>query len=452
MKRPTVKIRYGVLTVLVWLTGCGTESAGILVDIKKSKTLVVVTRNAPTTMYEIHDELAGPEYDMTQAFASRLGVKVKYIIKDSTSEILEALSQGEAHIAAAGLTVTSERDRDFLFGPIYQEVEQQLVCRRGGARPDKVEELPGLTLQLPVDTSYHETLSRFKQAIPQLQWDVLEDADTETLLEKVWQKQVDCTVADSNIVAVNRRYYPELSVRFDLTSPEPLAWAMPQGAVDLKRALERWFAQFRKSGKLEAVMERYYGHTGEFDYVDTRRFISRIQSTLPKYKRHFITFAEQYELDWMLLAAQAYQESHWQPNARSPTGVRGLMMLTLNTARELGIQSRLDPQQSIEGGARYLSNLRERIPETVREPDRTWLALAAYNVGMGHVHDARRLASRLGKNPDHWHELSTVLPLLSQKKYYKSLKHGYARGREPVLYVQRIRDYHDILHQRQSLH
>mgnify|MGYP002624872028 FL=1 len=185
--------------------------------------------------------------------------------------------------------------------------------------------------------------------------------------------------------------------------------------------------------------------------MDTRRFIRRINTVLPKYKDQFKAAARKYDLDWMLLAAQAYQESHWRTNARSPTGVRGIMMLTMNTARELNVKSRLDPVQSIHGGARYFKQLHDRIPEEVQEPDRTWFALAAYNVGMGHIYDARALAQRLGNDPNTWVGLSEVLPLLSQKKYYRTLKHGYARGREPVIYVQRIRDYHDILHQRLSL-
>ncbi len=450
MRNRKPDIRFYTVAVLFSVTACSPDP-GLLQEIKQSKQLIVVTRNAPTTYYELHDELSGVEYDMTQAFARSLGVKVTYLVQDTTRDILDSIQLEEAHIAAAGLTITEERDDSFTFGPIYQEVEQQVVCRRGGANPKQAEDLVGLSLEVPSGTSYDETLTRLQQYIPDLGWQAVEDADTETLLEKVWLKKLDCTIADSNIVAINRRYYPELRVRFDLTRPEPLAWAIPEDAGDLKKALDKWFKQFRKSGKLEALLERYYGHAEEFDYVDTRRFIRRINTVLPKYKDQFKAAARKYDLDWMLLAAQAYQESHWRTNARSPTGVRGIMMLTMNTARELNVKSRLDPVQSIHGGARYFKQLHDRIPEEVQEPDRTWFALAAYNVGMGHIYDARALAQRLGNDPNTWVGLSEVLPLLSQKKYYRTLKHGYARGREPVIYVQRIRDYHDILHQRLSL-
>ena len=158
--------------------------------------------------------------------------------------------------------------------------------------------------------------------------------------------------------------------------------------------------------------------------------------------------ARAHGFDWTTLAAMAYQESHWNARARSPTGVRGMMMLTLNTARELGIDSRLDAVQSIHGGAQYLAKLRRRLPSEIREPDRTWLALAAYNVGYGHLKDAMKLADEQGKRTDAWYEVKEMLPLLEQKVHYRRTRHGYARGKEPVTYVTRIRNYEDILRDR----
>jgi len=424
----------------------GTDKPDLLAQIRAQGELVVVTRNAPTTYYELHDEPFGFEYHMTQAFAAALGVKARYVMKYSTSEVLGAIQNGEAHLAAAGLTRTGEREQRFLFGPVYQEVEQQVVCRRGGKSPRQAADLVDISLKVPAETSYAERLRNLQNSNNGIKWEVV-DEDTETLLQQVWLQKLDCTVSDSNIVAINRRYYPELRIAFNLTEPEPLAWLMPADASGLQQEVEDWFEDFRQSGQLEALLERYYGFIDKFDYVDTRKFKRRIHSVLPKYRPHFEKAATKYELDWMLLAAQAYQESHWRARAISPTGVRGIMMLTLNTAQELGIQSRLDPAQSIMGGARYYKQLYQRIPESVREPDRRWFALAAYNAGMGHLYDARELAQRLGRNPDSWRDLSEVFPLLSQKKYYSTLKHGYARGNEPVRYVQRIRDYHDILHQ-----
>lgn len=430
------------------LLGCQYDRghSGQLKTILQNKVLVVATRNAPTTFYELHDETTGPEYDLTQAFAEHLGVTVRYVVKDTVSDVLTAVADGEADVAAAGLTRTPDRKQNFLFGPIYQEVQQQLVCRAGGKRPKSVADLINVTLSVPSDTSYEEYLQTLQSTHHKLQWQSSDD-DTESLLEQVWQQKLDCTIADSTIVAINRRYYPELSVRFNLTKPQPVSWILPKTASALQKAATSWMEQYQHSGELDAVMERYYGFIDEFDYVDTSKFKQSIANILPNYQDDFEEAASKYDIDWTLLAAQAYQESHWRAKAKSPTGVRGIMMLTLETAKELGISSRLDPKQSIFGGARYYKSLYDRIPEDITDPDRNWFTLAAYNIGMGHLNDARILAQRLGKNPDRWSDLSTVFPLLSKKKYYKTLQHGYARGRESVSYVQHIRDYHDILYQ-----
>lgn len=430
------------------MTGCQYHdaAAGQLKEILAQKELIVATRNAPTTYYELHDETIGPEHDMTQAFAKHLGVKVHYLVKDTVAEVLQAVADGEADLGAAGLTRTKDRERKFLFGPVYEHVEQQLVCRAGGKRPRSVGDLVNVSLSVPSDTSYVDELRHLQKTFTDLKWQAVGD-DTESLLEQVWKKQLDCTIADSNIVAINRRYYPELRVRFNLTKPQPVAWVMPSNAKKLKKAVDQWFSKYDKEGKLKSVMERYYGYINEFDYVDTVKFKQRIYSVLPKYRATFEAAAKKFSLDWTLLAAQSYQESHWRPHAKSPTGVRGIMMLTLDTAREMGIKSRLNPKQSIFGGAEYYRDLYNRIPGDVPLPDRNWFALAAYNIGLGHLFDARVLARRLGKNPDSWGDMSKVFPLLSNRKYYKKLKHGYARGRESVSYVQHIRDYHNILNQ-----
>lgn len=434
----------GVLLLVLLLAGCS-QSSGRLDEIRQRGELVVVTRNAPTTYYEGRDGLAGFEYEMVSTFARELGVKPRFIIKDSLAEMLDLLERGAADLAAAGLTHTDGRDDKFLFSVPYQFVTQQVVCRRGGKRPRGVEDLVEINLTVPARSSYAEYLQQLSAVHPSLRWTEDPRADTEELLERVWLKQLDCTVADSNIVAINRRYYPELVVRFDLSPPQPLAWAMPASAHDLTDAVNQWLERFKASDGFRDLLDRYYGFIAVFDYVDIRAFKRRIKRRLPKYRKWFEAAAKKYGFDWTLLAAQSYQESHWNPRARSPTGVRGIMMLTLTTAREVGVRNRLEPRQNIMGGARYLAGLRQRIPDTVPEPDRDWMTLAAYNVGMGHLYDARELARRLDKNPDRWPELAEVLPLLSRKQYYKTLRHGYARGREPVIYVQRIRNYQDIL-------
>jgi membrane-bound lytic murein transglycosylase F len=425
------------------LAACGNTP----VETKLPDELIVVSRNAPTTWYQGRDELLGPEYDLIQSFAEYYKIPFRLESVDSIGEVLDWMQQGKAHIAAAGLTDTEKRRAEgFLFGPQYYEVQQQVVCRRAnGKLPRKIEDLIGKNIQVIADSSYVELLHQIKQQHPRLRWQEVEDMGTEQLLEQVWQKKIDCVLADSNIVSINRRYYPELVVAFPISEPQPLAWIINSKWPQLEGYIEDWLNHITESGQLAVIQEKYYGHVEIFDYVDMRKFIRRIKTLLPKYRTEFEQAAIKYKLDWTLLAAQSYQESHWNARAKSPTGVRGMMMLTLNTARQMGVKSRLDAHQSIQGGAKYMARMIGRIPDSVEGEDRIWLALASYNVGFAHLRDALSLAPEIGKNPDYWVDVKELLPLLSQKKFYKKLKYGYARGLEPVEYVQRIRDYQQVL-------
>lgn len=416
---------------------------GVLESILESGEMVVLTRNAPTTYYFGPDGETGYEHDLVTAYADHLGVDVRFKLRHTVEDVLGALENGEGHFAAAGLTLTENRKNNFLFGPPYFQVQQQLVCRRGNRLPRSMADMADVSIEVTASSSYAERLGELSEKVAGLTWQERE-LTTEQILERVWQGHVDCAVADSNIVAVNRRYMPELVIAFPLTETEELAWALPDDAKALQKSMKDWFSDIDES--LSPVLHgRYYAHVEIFDYVDTARFNRRIRERLPRYRKIFEEVGEKHGIDWKLLAAMAYQESHWDPHARSPTGVRGMMMLTLRTAGQLGIDNRLDPGQSIQGGARYFADLRERVPDEVEEPDRTWIALAAYNVGMGHVFDARQLARRLGKDPSSWVEFREVLPLLSQPRYYRDLRYGYARGNEPVRYVSRVRNYYDIL-------
>ncbi len=412
-------------------------------------TLTVVTRNAPTTWYQGRDGPQGPEHDLIMSFGRFINVPVEIKVVASISEVLEHIKQDKAHIAAAGLTnIKERRDQNILFGPEYNQVQQQVVCRRSkNAVPKSMNDLIGKNIHVIANSSYVERLTDLKSEYPNLTWTEVDDMDTEQLLQAVWQKKIDCTVADSNIVSINRRYYPELLVAFPLSETQSLAWVINEKWSFLEDDIQDWLDHAEETGELAAIHEKYYGHIDLFDFVDMRAFNRRIKSRLPKYKALFDKASKKYNLEPSLLAAQAYQESHWNPKAKSPTGVRGMMMLTRNTAKEMGVTNRIDVNQSIEGGAKYLAKMIKRIPKEVTGENRIWFALAAYNIGFGHLRDARVLAEKLGKDKNSWVDLKQVLPLLAQKKHYKSLKYGYARGSEAQNYVQRIRNYQQVLNQ-----
>ncbi len=425
------------------LAGCE-RPPSMLETIRAEGKLVVVTRNAPTTYYQGREGPEGYEYSLVSALADSLDVEVEFKVLDSVEGVLAAIENGEAHLAAAGITRTERREGRFRFGPEYFPVQQEVVCRRGEELPESPADLTDKAMRVAAGTSYLERLSALKQQHPKLVWEASAGDGTEQLLYKVWKREIDCTVADSNIVAINRRYLPELLVAFPISEQQQLAWVLPEHADGFADYLDEWFRKAEETGLMARLYERYYGYAEIFDYVDMRVFMRRIENRLPPYESLFKKAAERHDLPWTLLAAQAYQESHWNPRAKSPTGVRGIMMLTLTTAKEVGVASRLDPAQSIRGGAKYLARMMKRLPESVQGEDRLWFALAAYNVGFAHLRDARTLAGRLGRNPDRWVDLKEVLPLLAEKEHYRDLPYGYARGWEPVDYVQRIRDYRNV--------
>jgi membrane-bound lytic murein transglycosylase F len=413
--------------------------------IKARGELRVLTRNNATCYFEGSNGPAGFEYELARGFAEHLGVKLSPIVTHNFHDMIPTLLKGEADLIAASFTITEERKNKVAFGPAYMEVQQQVVGRRGGPAPSEVGELVGKALWVHAGTSYEERLRDLKNLYPGLSWMPVSGYETEEILEMVWRGIVPLTIADSNIVAVNRRYYPQLKILFNIEESQQLAWAMHPQHRYLITAVSDWFFRPETSAMIHRLKQHYYGHLKVFDYVDLVKYHRRVRHRLPRYRDYFEAAAAKHGLDWRLVAAQAYQESHWDPRAESFTGVRGMMMLTQKTAEDLGVISRLDPRQSIEGGVRYLAQMHERIGEEVSEPDRTYMALAAYNVGWGHLDDARMLAVRLDKDPNTWQDISATLPMLRQKRYYRSLPHGYARGTEPVRYVDRIKTYYRIL-------
>ncbi len=434
-----------LLLVITLLLGACSSGNNELERVKNSGKLTVLTRNSGTTFYEGPYGPTGLEYDLAKGFADELGVELKMKVASNVSEVLEQLRGRDADMAAAGLTATRTRQTWARFTPAYQHITQQLVYRVGGNRPENLKTLNG-TLEITSRSSHEEQLRKLKYLYPDLTWQTNKDAESEELLTMVSEKQLDYTIADSNEIAINQRYNPELRVAFSITEPEPLAWAFPRMKDDsLYQAASDYITRIQSSGELAQLIDRYYGHLKKFDYVDTVTYLRHIETLLPKYRKVFEYAAEEFKLDWRLLAATAYQESHWNPRAVSPTGVRGLMMLTTKTAREIGVDKRTDPVQSIRGGALYLSQLRDKLHPRIQEPDRSWLALAAYNIGYGHLEDARIITQNRGGNADSWKDVKENLPLLRKRKWYSKTRHGYARGNEPVIYVGNIRRYFDLL-------
>ena len=413
--------------------------------IKASGELVLATRNNTSCYFEGPHGPAGFEYDLAKAFADHLGVKLRPLIIEEEADMIEALRRGDADMIAAGIPFGKQSAKLVALGPGYLDIRQQVVGRRGGIKPNDISQIEDTAIWIAGSSDRLEILKALKTEHANLDWKTISECSTEELLQMVWNRSLPLTMVESHTLTINRRFYPELVVHFTLGEPKKLAWAMHPQSRHLHRAATRWFADAETKTKIDGLVDYYFSHLEEFDYVDLARYRRRIYDRLPKYQNHFQEAAEKYGLDWHLVAAQAYQESHWNPRAKSFTGVRGIMMLTQDTAKTLGLKNRLAAKESIFAGTRYLARLHQQVGDKVAEPDRTLMALAAYNLGFGHLQDARILSMRLGKPADSWHGVRSVLPLLQKKKYYRTLPHGYARGNEAVQYVDRIRTYHKVL-------
>ena len=432
--------------VLCLLLGTCSPNLTLLEQVQRAGALKVVTRNAPTSYYIGPEGPVGPEYELAKGFAEVLGVALEIYTLDSAAQILGEVAQGRAHVAAAALTATPGRQELLEFGPEYRRVTQQLVYRMGSTMPHTLEQTYGLRIEVPASSGFAGTLEELRIQAPGLTWLENPVLDQQELLARVSAGEIDFTLADSTAVLINRYFHPDIRVAFDVSEPRPVAWAI---RADRDRTLveeaERYFSAPAAEARLAEITDRYFGHTERFDYVGTRTFLQHIETRLPLYRALFEEAAAEYGFDWRLLAALSYQESHWDPQAVSPTGVRGLMMLTLRTAEAMGVSDREDPEQSIHGGARYLRKVAERIPDRIPEPDRTWMALATYNIGAGHLEDARRIAQGRGFDPDRWVHVRDSLPLLTQERWYRETRFGYARGWEPVRFVDNIRRYYEVL-------
>ena len=439
-------MRVLLIITLAGLIGTCSSPPPLLDQVLDTGELRVVTRNSPTSYTISPDGPTGPEFDLVQAFADELGVELIIQSVESVSEILPLLLSGEAHMAAAGLSVTDTRREYLNFGHPYESVDIHLIYKLGTGRPRSIEDILDRSIEVMASTSHVDILESIQLEHPTLSWSENADVEAADLLSRVAMGEIDLTIADSPDFNIQRHFYPDLRVALDLHIDDPIAWAFPRGKGDSLLAIaDEFLIAADRSGVLARVHDRYYGHTKKYDYVGTRNFIRHYESRLPRYRATFEQAGADWDVDWRLLAAIGYQESHWRSQAVSPTGVRGLMMLTQATADYLGIEDRTDPTMSILGGAQYFARQTERVADTVVEPDRTWMALAAYNVGFNHIKDARMIVEWQGGDPDNWIDISNALPLLAQRKWYSQVPYGYARGWEPVLYVNNIRAYYNIL-------
>ncbi|MEP5567795.1 MAG: membrane-bound lytic murein transglycosylase MltF [Halioglobus sp.] len=428
------------------LLGCAKQDR--LEQIKASGKLQVVSRNSPTTFFIDKGNPTGFEFALASLFAADLGVELVMTPAFSLADIFVTLARGEADFAAAGLSLTGEREAIYPHSSPYYQLRPQVVYKAGNYKPRKLEDMEDMSIVVLAGSSHSRSLEALKQGgFSTLSWREVDEADSMELLERVNSGEAELAIIDSNEFEVQQRLFPRLKIAFDMGASQDMVWYLPPESdnVSLLAAMDDFLRRLAADGTLEKMKEEHFGNSQIISRIGSHTFNLNMQNILPQYQQLIEQVALEYQIEWPLLAAIAYQESHWDPKAESPTGVRGMMMLTVPTAKEVGVTDRLDAGQSLRGGARYLKQIKRRLPDDIYEPDRTYMALAAYNIGRGHLEDARLLTDRQGGDPHLWSDVMLRLPQLQNSKYYQTVRHGYARGQEAATYVQNIRHYRGIL-------
>ncbi|WP_163930412.1 membrane-bound lytic murein transglycosylase MltF [Paraferrimonas sp. SM1919] len=405
----------------------------------KASTLKIGTLISPSSYYPSENRIIGFDYELATQFANFLDQHIEFITFPNTDSLLTAARNGSVDIIAANIPKSLANTPNLISGPTLYQSDHVVVYNRQFKKPANLNQLDD-KLTIAKSSFYGELLSSQTQKVT---WNTVNSTPA-ALLVKVAKGEISYTITDSANLALMQRYLPTLRAAFTLKKQQSIGWMLADNSdPNLLSHLLDFFNHAHQTGQMEHLQEKYFGHTSSFDYVDTRAFIRAANTKLAKYQPWFKKYSA--NIDWKMLAAISYQESHWNPKARSYTGVRGMMMLTRPTAKQLGVDNRLDAEQSIRGGAQYINHLVANLPKSIPSHERLWFALASYNIGYGHVEDARKIAQSKGLDPSAWKDVKTVLPLLHQPGYYDYTRHGFARGKEAVHYVENIRRYYDTL-------
>ncbi|MFC7369612.1 membrane-bound lytic murein transglycosylase MltF [Vreelandella zhaodongensis] len=415
-----------------------------LAQITAKDFITVHTRNTPITYYEGRQGPTGFEYELMQRFADYLDISLNLNASHSPESVVPAVRE-QGDLGAAALPLITGTPGIHYTRPIIQ-MQPLVVYRRGLNSINEPSDLVGLQLATLSGTGTEQALITLQKDYPNLSWKEIREIEVADLLARVEDGTLDAAIIFDHQFRLNRLFFPNVERGFYLDDALSMVWAVPSGrGLGLLEAANTFLQSLQESGTLDQLMSRYFGHDDYLEYVGTRTFLAHLDERLPAYTELFKEAARSTGFDWKLLAAVGYQESHWDPNAVSPTGVRGLMMLTNPTASEMGVADRTNPAQSIDGGARYLRSIKDRLPESITGDDRLYMAMAAYNVGLGHLYDARKITEGRGGDPNDWQDVRAALPLLQQREWYSQTRHGYARGGEPVIYVRNIRRYYEMI-------
>lgn len=439
-------MRLSIVLLVLFLTACGNDTfSPIKIRTERKRPFTILTRVGSTT-YSVGETTgaSGFDYDLVRLFMQEQGLKHRIVVAASDTDLRQRLVNGEADMAAAWQSPSEQNG--IRNSSSYFRSQSVLVTHEASLPLAGYDQLARKTIHVVAGARQEAVLLELKDSVQGLSISPTHRLSELDLMERVAGRSIEAALVSSAEFDIGNNYYPELQNALPVGQEQPIVWLFGPGAdPELVAKANAFIERMQDSGEMDRLKDRYFGHVARLTPLHSARFIESIRTVLPRYRNLFEAAQAATGIDWRLLAALAYQESQWNPLATSATGVRGMMMLTEDTADERGVGNRLDAAQSIRAGAEYLNQLRNALPPDVREPDRTWLALAAYNLGMGHLKASRHIAKTIKADASSWYEMKKVLPLLAKEQYYKRLKSGKGRGGEAVIMVENIRMFADIL-------
>jgi membrane-bound lytic murein transglycosylase F len=416
--------------------------------IQETGILKVVIDYNSTNYFVYRGKPMGYQYELVMKLCDDMEVRPEITVSNNMAETFEGLKSGRFDLVAKNLTVTRARKQEFAFTRPLKQTRQVLVQRKPSPdTPDSLFlkttlELAGKQIHVQQNTTYYRRLLNLSGEIGH-PIQVVEDSvnGVEQLVSMVAHGEIDYTVCDENVALLNQTYYPNLDVSLKISFPQHIAWAVRKDSDDLNEFLDRWIVQYKNTSEYRQIYHQYFESprtAGRF----ASPFHSIAGGKISEYDPMVKELARKHGWDWRLISSIMYHESRFNPDAESWSGAFGLMQLMPNTAESLGVDSILDPRQNIEGGILLLNWLDEQLRATIPDStERIKFVLASYNIGLGHVKDAQRLARKFGKNQHKWeNHVDFFLKNKSAEKYFKDpvVRWGYARGEEAFNFVNRV--------------
>lgn len=437
---------FTVFSILIHNRNIGSDTTA-LERIKRTGIVRLITDNSINTYYYHNGHPTGFEYELAFAFADFLNVELDVVVP-GWNNMFTSLEQGKGDFIAAGIVITREGIEKVNFSIPYMTSRQHVIYHKNNSGPEKIQDLASLTIHVNRGTTYHSRISELIKSGISLNYILYENVPTEELIRMIHDKEIKYTIATDTIALLSRRYYPDIRIGIPIREKEPLAWVVSKKDPEMLKQVNKFLLYAGQTGLIKRITDKYFSTINHSDPFDLKKFHQRIDTRLPEYKQLIYKEAAKYGLDWKLMAAIAYQESQFDPEATSFNNIKGLMQVTKIAAEEMGISNHFNPSENIKAGIQYFDKMLKKFDYLGDDHEKIHFALVSYNVGYGHVSDALKIAEDMGLDPTKWQSLKKTLPLLSKSSYYTRAKHGYTRGLESVQYAERILTYYDILKQK----